>query len=137
MSPVSVTDCALEPNHKPTTALAGRFGTIGGTKKPAAARATGVVLAPADDTVEMVVVPLLLLVCEPEVEDGGLDDVVPVFPLFAELELEVVALDEVVLLIVPVLPLFVFAELELEVVALELMLTPPTGVIPALMTRGL
>jgi hypothetical protein len=40
--------------------------------------------------------------------------------------------------IATVLPLFAFAELELGIVALELLLElVPTGVIPALITRGL
>lgn len=52
VSPVSVTVWALDPNHKATTALAGKVGTIGGMKKPApvvaAALATWVNVAPAD-----------------------------------------------------------------------------------------
>lgn len=113
VSPVRVTVFALDPNHKPTTALAGRVGTIGGTKKPAvwvaAARATGVILAPADD----VLVEAILV--------------------FTVAELEGILLDDVVEVMVPV-----FTEAELEVFALALLLLlVPTAVIPALMTRGL
>lgn len=59
-----------------------------------------------------------LIVCEPRVEDVGLEDVV----------------------VAPALVLLNFAELELGVIALELLLVlvlVPTGVIPAFMTRGL
>ena len=97
-------------------------------------------MVPADDVVETVFAPLPCF--ELEEEDVGVDVGVPltVLPLFVltELELEVFVLDDLVLLIVPVL--LVFDELEVEVfAALELLLVLafPTGVMPALMTRGL
>jgi hypothetical protein len=62
--------------------------------------------------------------------------VVAFLPLVVDGTGEDVKLDDVV--IATVLPLFAFAELELGIVALELLLElVPTGVIPALITRGL